>query len=109
MSEQSEGIDTLRRLEKIIAARMEEFEAGRLSAEDSRVAKALSGPPEELLRKLPEEAVEVILAFSHQGREELAGEAADLLFHLLLILHARQVPLAEVLAKLAQRLPSGDE
>ena len=107
--------DVLRELERLISSRMEDFAAGRIGTGDSRVVKALAGRPDELLRKIPEEAVEVILAVTHQGRQELVGEAADLIFHLLLVLHQQQVPFSEVLAELEKRLaeksksaPAGD-
>ena len=99
-------LEVLGQLEQMIAARMADFAAGRLSAEDSRVIKALAGPPEELLRKLPEEAVEVVLAVTHRGN--LTAEAADLLFFLLLILHQQQVPFDDVLDELARRMPAAE-
>ena len=98
----ADRIEVLRELERTIASRMAEHAAGRLGAGDSRVVGALTGPQEELLRKLPEEAVEVVLAVTHRGN--LAGEAADLIFFLLLLLHQQQLPLDRVLDELARRL-----
>ncbi len=96
--------DVLAELERVIAARMQSHRAGEASAETSYVVKSLSGPEEELLRKVPEEAVEVVLAVTHGGR--LAAETADLWFHCLLVLHKAGIPLANVLAELAARLPA---
>ncbi|HNJ48481.1 MAG TPA: phosphoribosyl-ATP diphosphatase, partial [Novosphingobium sp.] len=56
-----------------------------------------------IARKLGEEALETVIAALSGNREELVGEAADVLFHLLVLLDARDVPLAEVLAELERR------
>ena len=54
-------------------------------------------------KKLGEEAIETALAAVSEDRERLAAEAADLLYHLLVVLQARGVALAEVEAVLAER------
>jgi phosphoribosyl-ATP pyrophosphohydrolase len=54
-------------------------------------------------KKLGEEAIETALAAVSEDRERLVAEAADLLYHLLVVLEARGVALAEVEAALAQR------
>jgi phosphoribosyl-ATP pyrophosphohydrolase len=54
-------------------------------------------------KKLGEEAIETALAAVGEDRERLVAEAADLLYHLLVVLEARGVALAEVEAALAQR------
>jgi phosphoribosyl-ATP pyrophosphohydrolase len=54
-------------------------------------------------KKLGEEAVEVALAAVTEDREHLIAEAADLFYHLFVVLEARGVKLAEVEAVLAQR------
>ena len=56
-----------------------------------------------IARKLGEEAVETVVAALSAGRADLVGEAADLLFHLLVLLDAQGIPLAEVLAELDRR------
>ena len=95
--------DVLRELERVIAARMDAHERGLLGAADSRVVRALTGPEEQLLRKVPEEAVEVVLAVTHNG--DLAAEVADLWFHTMLVMRRCGLPLDRVLAELASRLP----
>jgi phosphoribosyl-ATP pyrophosphohydrolase len=55
-------------------------------------------------KKLGEEAVETALAAVNEDREALIGEAADLLYHLLVVLAARGVALAEVETALAGRM-----
>jgi phosphoribosyl-ATP pyrophosphohydrolase len=54
-------------------------------------------------QKVGEEAVEVVVAANAEEPERLASEAADLLYHLLVLLQARGVPLDAVLSELEQR------
>ena len=90
-------MDTLSRLETTIASR-------RTAAPDSSYVASLNarGVP-VIARKLGEEAIETIVAALSGSREELVGEAADVLFHLMVLLGAKQVPLSEVLAELDRR------
>ncbi len=91
------AIPTLARLEAVIAERR----GGDPSA--SYVAKMHARGLNKIAQKLGEEAVETIIAALAEDRAALVGEAADLLFHLLLLLSAKEVPLAEVLAELDRR------
>ena len=90
-------MDTLSRLAATIAARRNADPA------ISWVAKLQAGGVPLIARKLGEEAVETVVAALVGSREELIGEAADTLFHLLVLLDAKGVPLAEVLAELDRR------
>jgi phosphoribosyl-ATP pyrophosphohydrolase len=54
-------------------------------------------------KKLGEEAIEVAIAAIAEDRGRVVAEAADLLYHLLVVLHARGIPLAEVEGELARR------
>jgi phosphoribosyl-ATP pyrophosphohydrolase/phosphoribosyl-AMP cyclohydrolase len=54
-------------------------------------------------QKLGEEGVELALAAAAQDDSRVVDEAADLLFHLLVLLECRQIPLARVVATLEQR------
>lgn len=63
----------------------------------------LLNDPEELVKKVGEEAVEVILAALQQGPERLVSESADLVYHLLVLLVAHDVTWEEVEAELEQR------
>ena len=56
-----------------------------------------------IARKVGEEAIETIVAALSGSREELVGEAADTLFHLLVLLDAKGVAWDEVLAELERR------
>jgi phosphoribosyl-ATP pyrophosphohydrolase len=89
--------DTLARLEAVIAARR----GGDPDA--SYVARLNARGIGKIAQKLGEEAVETVIAALAEDRKALVGEAADLLFHLLVLLGARGVPLAEVLAELERR------
>ncbi len=90
-------MDTLSRLEQTIARRR----TG--AAAESYVAQLHARGLPVIARKLGEEAVEAVIAALSGEREELVGEAADILFHLLVLLSARDVPLADVLAELDRR------
>jgi len=85
-----------------LAARVHE-RAGA-NAETSYTRKLLDGGVERCAKKLGEEAVETILAAVGEDRDRVISEAADLLYHLLVVLEARGVALAEVEAALAQRV-----
>ncbi len=55
-------------------------------------------------KKLGEEAIETALAAANEDRARLIAEAADLIYHLLVLLKARGIALAEVEAALAERM-----
>ncbi len=70
---------------------------------ESYVAAMLDGDEDRLLKKIGEEAAEVILAAKKGERGELSEEAADLLFHLLLVLARHDLGLDDVRAVLVAR------
>ena len=69
----------------------------------SWTAKLLATGPEKCAEKFGEEAVEAIIEAVKGDRPKLTAEAADVLYHLLVMLAARNVTLADVLAELARR------
>ncbi|HEY0218921.1 MAG TPA: phosphoribosyl-ATP diphosphatase [Afipia sp.] len=73
------------------------------SGEVSYTRKLLDKGAEHCAKKLGEEAVETVIAAVENSREHLIAESADLVFHLLVLLKARGVTLADVEAALAQR------
>ena len=75
----------------LLARRTQRHEALQLVVEFDRV------------HGLGEEGVEAAVAVLSGSGEELVGEAADILFHLIVALNARDVPLADVLAELDRR------
>ena len=69
----------------------------------SWTAKLLAKGPEKCAEKFGEEAVEAIIEAVKGDRAALTSEAADVLFHLLVMLQSREVPLSDVMAELARR------
>ena len=69
----------------------------------SWTAKLLSQGPEKCARKFGEEAIEAIIEAVKGDRARLTSEAADVIYHLLVMLAAREVTLADVLAELERR------
>ena len=80
------------------------IEARRGADPDSSwTAKLLARGPEKCAEKFGEEAVEAIIEAVKGDRDRLTAEAADVLYHLLVMLAARDVPLAAVMAELERR------
>jgi len=79
--------------------------AARKSAdpETSWTAKLLAKGPEKCAEKFGEEAIEAIIEAVKGDRAKLTAEAADVLYHLLVMLAARDVTLADVQAELERR------
>ena len=71
--------------------------------EGSWTAKLLAQGPERCAEKFGEEAVEAIIEAVKGDRDRLTAEAADVLFHLLVMLAARDVTLDQVLDELERR------
>jgi phosphoribosyl-ATP pyrophosphohydrolase/phosphoribosyl-AMP cyclohydrolase len=69
----------------------------------SYTARLLAKGPGHVLKKIGEEATEVVLAASGESNERLAEESADLLFHLLVALRQRGVSVASVMDELRRR------
>ena len=69
----------------------------------SYVAKCLARGPEKCAEKFGEEAVEAIIEVVRNDKARLTSEAADVLFHLLVMLASRNVKLEDVLAELDAR------
>ena len=72
-------------------------------SDESWTARLLTQGPEKCAEKFGEEAVEAIIEAVRGDRARLTAEAADVIFHLLVMLAARDVSLAEVEAELARR------
>jgi phosphoribosyl-ATP pyrophosphohydrolase len=89
--------DTLDRLEAIIAERR------GASADSSYVASLFAKGREKIAQKVGEEATETVIAALSGDPAKLTSEAADLLFHLLLLLAEQNVSIDEVLAELDRR------
>lgn len=91
------SLDTLARLEATIAERR------AADPDSSYVAKLNAKGLRKIAQKLGEEATETVIAALTEDHKALVGEAADLIFHLMVLLGAKDVPLADVLAELDRR------
>jgi phosphoribosyl-ATP pyrophosphohydrolase/phosphoribosyl-AMP cyclohydrolase len=96
-SEEDPGGHLLSRLARTIAQRAADRPQGSYTAE------LLAGGASKASQKVGEEAVEVVVAANSEDDERLASEAADLLYHLLVLLQSRGVPLDAVLQELERR------
>ena len=92
-----QGLEFLTTLEGIIDARIEAADPS------SYTAKLAAGGPAAPAKKLGEEGVEVALAGVAESADRLTSEAADLLYHLLVLLRVRSIKLADVVAELESR------
>lgn len=90
-------METLERLEQTIASRR------KADAGESYVAQLNARGLPVIARKLGEEAVEAVVAALTDDDAELVGEAADLLFHLMVLLGARGISIDAVMAELDRR------
>jgi len=72
--------------------------------DSSWTAKLLAKGPEKCAEKFGEEAIEAIIEAVKGDRARLTSEAADVLYHLLVMLAARDVTLADVQAELERRV-----
>ena len=78
-------------------------ERAKASADTSYTRQLLDRGVEQCAKKFGEEAIETVLAAIGEDRRQLTAEAADLIYHLLVLLHARGIALADVEAVLAER------
>lgn len=88
---------SLNDLEEIVAAR------AAASPDESWTAKLVAAGQTRAAKKLGEEAVETVIAAISNDRKNLTDEAADLLYHLLVVLKIADIPLAEVYSELERR------
>jgi phosphoribosyl-ATP pyrophosphohydrolase len=93
----SMGNETLDRLQATIRQRRD------ATADKSYTRQLLDGGPACCAKKLGEEAVETVIAAVHQDDAALKAEAADLIYHLLVLLEARDIAFADVLDVLDAR------
>lgn len=84
-------------LERIVAER------ASASSDQSWTAKLFAAGQNKAAKKLGEEAVETVIAAISQDRKNLTDEAADLLYHLLVVLKIADIPLSDVFAELERR------
>ncbi|AMR45661.1 MULTISPECIES: bifunctional phosphoribosyl-AMP cyclohydrolase/phosphoribosyl-ATP diphosphatase HisIE [Bacillus] len=90
-------------LERVIAERQAEMPEGAYTTYLFREGV------DKILKKVGEEASEVIIAAKNRDHEELKWEAADLLYHLLVLLREQSLPLDDVLDVLKKRHSEKEE
>ena len=73
------------------------------SPDSSYVAKLFHKGANSILKKIGEEATEVVIAAKDENREQIVYESADLLFHLMVMLARYDLTLADVAEELARR------
>jgi phosphoribosyl-ATP pyrophosphohydrolase/phosphoribosyl-AMP cyclohydrolase len=88
-----------------VLTRLEHTVASRAAARpaSSYTAQLLAGGIAKISQKVGEEAIEIVVAANSEDDERLASEAADLLYHLLVLLQSRGVPLDAVWRELERR------
>ena len=91
------GVGFLGELERVVASRDGD------DPDESYTARLLAKPVHKVAQKVGEEGVEVALAATSEGDGEFAGEAADLLYHLLVLLRKRGMGLGDVMQVLKER------
>ena len=95
--EDAPGLGRIGRLERTIHVR------AQADPNDSWTARLIAQGPKRAAQKVGEEGVETALAGAAGDEAELASEAADLIYHLLVLLHARNMVFQDVLVVLAKR------
>lgn len=91
------GIGFLAHLNRVVDQRFRE------KPEGSYTTKLVQEGLDRIIQKVGEEAVETVIAAKNEALTPLKGEAADLIFHLLVLLRAKNLPLADVVEKLRDR------
>ena len=99
----NQDVAFLLELEEIIGKRKEEMPEG------SYTTYLFEEGVDKILKKVGEEAAEVIIAAKNRDAEEFKWESADLLYHLLVLLQEQELPLQEVLTVLKERHASKEE
>ncbi|PLR99126.1 bifunctional phosphoribosyl-AMP cyclohydrolase/phosphoribosyl-ATP diphosphatase HisIE [Bacillus sp. T33-2] len=98
-----EDFSILAELEKVIRDRETEMPEGAYTT------YLFEKGVDKILKKVGEEAAEVIIAAKNRDAEELKWEAADLLYHLMVLLQEQKLPLKEVLGVLEKRHTGQDK
>lgn len=90
-------LDFLKELDAVIDGRF------RRPTKGSYVAALIKAGPDRIAQKVGEEAVETVIAAMKRDRDALVGEAADLVFHLTVLLRSRGASLTDVARRLRER------
>ena len=87
----------LQQLERVIATRRD------APPDASYTASLLASGPRRIAQKVGEEGVELAIAGAAEDRDKVIAETADLLYHVLVLLAARDITIDEVIAELQRR------
>ncbi|MEM7333300.1 MAG: phosphoribosyl-ATP diphosphatase [Chloroflexota bacterium] len=90
-------LDTIQKLQKVIEDRKEN------PTEKSYTASLFRDGEDEILKKIGEESVEVILAAKGQGHQRIIEETADLIYHTIVMLVDKGVSWDDILQELSKR------
>ena len=93
----STELDFLVTLEKVIRERLDNGDT------DSYTASLAASGAKRVAQKIGEEGVELALAAVSQERQQILDESADLVYHLLVMLHTQGLSLADVVSTLEDR------
>ncbi|MDE2143753.1 MAG: bifunctional phosphoribosyl-AMP cyclohydrolase/phosphoribosyl-ATP diphosphatase HisIE [Elusimicrobia bacterium] len=94
-------LDFLKDLDALVADRFKKRPKG------SYVSSLIKDGPDRIAQKVGEEAVETVIASKNKDRDALLGEAADLVFHLTVLLRSRGLSLGDAAAVLRRRNAPG--
>jgi phosphoribosyl-ATP pyrophosphohydrolase len=91
------GIAYLQELERLIEQRK------AVAPGESYTAKLYAAGRSRIAQKVGEEAIELVIASVQEDRDRIVAEAADLVYHLLVLLRYHELALADVAQELSQR------
>jgi len=95
--------DILEEIEKVIHSRKQEM------PDHSYVSALLHEGEDQILKKISEEACELILASKNKDDKNIIEESSDLIFHVLILLGVHDIPIAEIYNELKHRYKSPTE
>jgi len=98
----NKDLEFIKELEDLLYERKEEMPRGSYTT--SMYKKGL----DKIAQKVGEEAVETVIAAKNRGQKETVEEAADLVFHLMLLLAAKNIPMHKVIKLLRKRHDKGN-
>ena len=98
----NKDLEFIKELENLLYQRKEEMPKGSYTT--SMYKKGL----DKIAQKVGEEAVETVIASKNKSDKETINEAADLLFHLMLLLAEKEIPMHKVIKELRRRHDKGN-
>ncbi len=96
-SMENQNINILSAIEQVVKSRMENMPEG------SYVTSLMKSAPDGILRKVSEEACELVLAAKNEDKRNIVHEAADLIFHILVLLNYYDLSINDICMELQKR------